>query len=181
MATKKAKNKLQAAFDACPYITTSKFEIENFDNVQAPGRARFVIDSINRIRKIDSDLATETRQFEQAQLQEERLQLESQLDAIGEDKIVEFINNRESTEQEYWVNYLGKQAAIEVLTLGKPSLETLTKLVKLPEDAYISSTQLCVRLANTIRAATVKAEEAIGLVQQQETDTPTKLSLKKVK
>ncbi len=188
MTTKKSKNKLQAAFDACPYSTISKFEQENFSNETGAAKSRAVIEAINRIRKIESDLETETRKFEQAALEEEKSLLEAKLETIGENELIELINSREDVEQDYWINQLGKQAAIEVLTTGKPSIETMTKMVKLPEDAYVRATQLCVRLANTIKAATVRAEEAIGIMQAQESteseqavNTPTKLSLKKVK
>lgn len=183
MATENANSKFQAVFDACPYSTVSKFEQENFNNEADAGRPRAIIESINRIRKIESDLASEIRPFEQALLQEEKSQLEATLDQIGEEKLLELINGREDAEQEYWVNHLGKKAAIEVLTIGKPSIETLTKMVKLPEDAYVKATQLCVRLANKIKAATVRAEEAIGVMPPQEPvePGPTKLSLKKIK
>jgi hypothetical protein len=188
MTTKKLKSKLQAAFDACPYSTASKFEQENFNNETGAARPRAIIETINRIRKIESDLETETRKFEQAVLEEEKTLLEAKLETIGEDELVKLIDSREDVEQDYWINYLGKQAAIEVLTTGKTSLETMTKMVKLPEDAYVRATQLCVRLANTIKAATVRAEEAIGIMQPQEPaeaeqadKAPTKLSLKKVK
>jgi hypothetical protein len=71
--------------------------------------------------------------------------------------------NWEMMEKEYWINTLGKQAAIEILTVGKPSVETMNKMVRLPEDSYIKATQICVKLANAIKSTTVAAETQIGI------------------
>jgi hypothetical protein len=65
-------------------------------------------------------------------------------------------------------------------------------MAKLPEDLYIKSTQICVKLANAIKEATVQAEEEIGIGQEEDYpdaglpsndsgDTPSTLILKKIK
>lgn len=190
MATKKAKtevNPLSAIYDICPYFSQSDFERDNFNISTGVSYPRFIIDTVNRIRKIDSDLETEKRTFERNVLLDEKQQLETLLSNEDQSKIEVSLKNWQQVEQEYWVNHLGKIAAIEVLTIGKPSLETMNKLVKLPEDAYITATQICVRLANAIKGATVRAEEAIGVKEQNQTapaetpTTPKKMSLRKVK
>jgi hypothetical protein len=185
MATKKSKEntKLQAIFDLCPHFNKSEFELSNFSVSTGVSYPRFVIDTVNRLRKVDSDLETEKRTFERNVLLEEKKQLEEFLESQDASKVETALKNWQSVEQEYWVNYLGKIAAIEILTFGKPSLETMDKMVKLPEDAYVVATQVCVRLANAIREATVKAEEAVGVFTEQPTadSAPKKLVLKKVK
>lgn len=186
MATKKSKaedNKLQAIFDLCPHYNQSEFELTNFSVSTGASYPRFIIDTINRIRKIVSDLETEKRTFERSVLLEEKQHLENYLNKQDVSKMELALKNWQGVEQEYWVNYLGKIAAIEILTFGKPSLDTMDKMVKLPEDAYITATQICVRLANAVRDATVKAEEAVGVFKAEEADpsSPKKLVLKKVK
>ncbi len=182
MATKK-KNPLQELFDACPYVATSDFEIKNFNTSSGVAYSRFVIDSINRIRKIDSDLETEKRTFERNCLLEEKRNLETLLQSEDSSDLLTAVTSWQENERDYWVDYLGKLAAIEILTNDRPSIETITKMVKLPEDDYIKATQICVKLANAIRDATVKAEEAVGVVDTSPATktAPTKLSLKKVK
>jgi hypothetical protein len=44
------------------------------------------------------------------------------------------VENWEISERDYWPNYLGKKSAIEILALGKTSVETMTMMAKLPED-----------------------------------------------
>jgi hypothetical protein len=173
-------NPLQGLFDMCPYPTFSDFERQNFQNQTGTAYARYIIETINRLRKIDSDLETETRTFEKNCLLAEKEKLQAFLEGEDQKQLESAITNWEFVEKEYWSNFLGKQAAVEILTLGKPSYETMNKMVKLPEDLYIKSTQTCVRLANAIKSATERAEAELGIVPQTESG-PRKLALKKVK
>ena len=173
-------NPLQGLFDMCPYPTFSDFERQNFQNQTGTAYARYIIETINRLRKIDSDLETETRTFEKNCLLAEKEKLQVFLQGEDQKQLESAITNWEFVEKEYWSNFLGKQAAVEILTLGKPSYETMNKMVKLPEDLYIKSTQTCVRLANAIKSATERAEAELGY--EPSTDKgPKKLALKKVK
>ena len=195
MATKKTSakstDKFEELFESCPYHVLSEFETENFNSQLGSAYSRSIIDTINRVRKIDSDLETETRTFEKKCLDEEKSKLLQILDQQDTAKLTNAVTDWQSTEQDYWVNFLGKQAAIELLTFGRPTVETMSKMVKLPEELYIKATQICVRLANAIKSATTSAEEAIGVVNTPSTPnsnsapveqtTPKKLLLKKIK
>jgi len=195
MATKKTSakstDKFEELFESCPYHVLSEFETENFNSQLGSAYARFIIDTINRVRKIDSDLETETRTFEKKCLDEEKSKLLQILDQQDTTKLTNVVTDWQSTEQDYWVNFLGKQAAIELLTFGRPTVETMSKMVKLPEELYIKATQICVKLANAIKSATTSAEEEIGVVNtpsipssntaSAEQTTPKKLLLKKIK
>jgi len=185
-------NKLTKLFKSCPYNTQSVFERENFDNQSGVSSARYIIETVNKIRKIDSDLLTETRQFETNCLKEEKETLEKFLLDQDLTELESKISNWEMLERDYWAEHLGKIAAIEILTYGKPAAATLTKMAKLPEDLYIKSTQICVRLANAIKEATITAEEQIGINQEDDysadaglpsdsDEAPTTLVLKKIK
>ena len=193
MATKKTSakstDKFEELFESCPYHVLSEFETENFNSQLGSAYARFIIDTINRVRKINSDLENETRTFEKKCLDEEKSKLLQILDQQDITKLTDAVTDWQSTEQDYWVNFLGKQAAIELLTFGRPTVDTMSKMVKLPEELYIKATQICVRLANAIKSATTSAEEAIGIVNTAPITTttapaetaPKKLLLKKIK
>jgi len=177
---------LEKLFSLCPFNLTSEFETTNFVELTGVSRARYTISVINRIRKIDSDLEKEKRTFEKNCLTEEKNSLVNFLTKQPENETISILSNWQITEEEYWIDYLGKIAAIEILTIGKPSIETMTKMVKLPEDAYVKATQICVELANAIKTATVTAEQEIGFDQVETTNTPVpgapiKLKLKKIK
>jgi len=183
---------LEQLFALCPFNSTSEFEMENFVRQNGVANARYIISVINRIRKIDSDLEQEQRTFEQNCLLEERESLVKFIKDQPENEVASILTNWQITEEEYWTDYLGKVAAIELLTLGKTSTETMTKMVKLPESAYIKATQICVKLANAIKEATVMAELEIGIedgqpagatnnVDDTQPQQPKRLKLKKVK
>jgi hypothetical protein len=177
---------LEQLFALCPFNLTSEFEKENFEKQSGVATARYIISVINRIRKIDSDLEQEQRTFEQNCLVEERESLVNFIKSQPQNEISSILSNWQITEEEYWIDHLGKIAAIELLTIGKPSMETMTKMVKLPDDAYIKATQICVKLANAIKEATVMAEQEVGINADEAGDTtpptePKKLKLKKVK
>jgi len=186
--------KLTKLFELCPHNTQSAFERENFHSQSGVSTARYIIELVNKIRKIDSDLLIETRQYEKKCLEEEKQTLEEILLTQDLNELESKVSNWEMMEREYWTEYLGKIAAIELLTYGKPSVDTMTKMAKLPEELYIRSTQICVKLANTIKEATMKAEEEIGINQAQQEEypnaglpedstgsVPSTLTLKKIK
>jgi hypothetical protein len=183
---------LEQLFALCPFNLTSEFERDNFDGQAGVARARYIVSVINRIRKINSDLELEQRTFEKNCLLEEREYLVKFIKNEPQNEIQSILTNWQITEEEYWIDYLGKVAAIELLTFGKPSMETMTKMVKLPESAYIKATQICVKLANAIKEATVMAEQEIGVDSNMPADPaadeesippsqPKRLKLKKVK
>lgn len=160
-------NNIDFLFDITPYNAVSNFQQENFENQTGPAYSRYVIDLVNRIRKIDSDLTEEHRVFETQCLKEERSRIVNILESQDPMVLKFAVENWQMTEQDYWVDHLGKIAAIEIITVGKPTVETMTKMVKLPEEAYIKATQICVKLANAIKETTVHAEEEIGVFNQQ--------------
>jgi hypothetical protein len=179
---------MEQFYALCPYNLTSEFERENFDGQSGISRPRYIVSVVNRIRKIDSDLEQENRTFETNCLLEEKEYLINFIKDLPESEVSSTLKNWQITEEEYWIDNLGKIAAIELLTIGKPSLETMTKMVKLPEDAYIKATQICVKLANAIKEATMTAEKEIGIDSSAPVDAdntpptePKKLKLKKVK
>jgi hypothetical protein len=73
------------------------------------------------------------------------------------------LENFEKEESDYWSNYLGRQSAIELLTIGKPSFDTMDKMVKLPVEDFEKTVRVCVRYANLIKESTTNVEHAMGV------------------
>lgn len=176
---------IQSIIAACPYPSLSSFESENFESKSGVSYARFIIEKINRLRKVTSDLELETRTYEKNCLLYEKSSLETLLVNEDANDVASAIENWQHVEKDYWINLLGKQAAIEIIANGKPDLDTMTKMVKLPEEAYVKATQICVKLANAIASATEAAEAEIGFIaeptEKKVASGPRQLKLKKVK
>lgn len=185
MATKKSAKSnsisLDRIFEICPFPGKSMFEQENFGSTAGAEYSRYVIGVINEIRKIESDLENKLTAFEKNSLTAEKARLLAGLNSHNVEDLESAILNFEESEPEYWVNYLGKRAAIEVLTMGRPSFETMDKMIRLPEELYIKASQLCVKLANAVDAVTKQAEADIGYGSQpvEENDGMPDLSKKK--
>lgn len=180
-------NNLKNLLESCPFtVEFSKFEQESFGAVSSAGYPRYIISLINRYRKLDSDLEKEDRTFERNVLLAEKQKIEEILADQDIEKMNNAVANWEKVEADYWADTLGKVAAIEILTNGKLTYDTMMKMAKLPESLYIKSSQICVQLANTIKQKTVEAEEAIGLMTEEApvqttAPAPKKLFLKKTK
>jgi len=157
------KDNLNKLFELCPFNPVSTFEQDNFESQTGAGYPRYLIEVLNKIRKIDSELSHAAKAFERSCLVEERERLIALLDAQDFNQLKDALASWQDSDEDYWIEQLGKIAAIEIIANGKPSVETMTKMAKLPEDAYIKATQLCVKLANAIKAKTTQAEEEIGI------------------
>lgn len=177
MATKKStnteNNRHQKLFDAAPYIIPSAFELETFNATEgSAGFARRVIEVVNKIRELESQVTGTS--YEKQSVEANIQVLKNWLDGFDPAKLANVVAKWEDSESSYWVDALGKKAAIEIISENKISKDTMEKMTMLPEQDYIRATQLCVKLANAIKAATVKAEEDIGIVA-----TPTEQPVKK--
>jgi hypothetical protein len=93
-------------FKSCPYNTLSEFERENFHAKSGVSYIRYVIEVVNRIRKIDSDLLTETKDFEKKCLEEEKNKLSSFLLTQDLSDLKIKVSNWEILEREHWAEHL---------------------------------------------------------------------------
>jgi len=165
MATKKQTNNLKRLMDLTPFPVPSNYELENFyassAGVSFPRR---IIEVVNQIRYFES--STPESAFDKSVKEANIQTLTSYLEKYDLDSLCESVETWEQTEAEYWIDHLGKTAAVELIAEGKISKHTMEKMTKLPEEGYIKASQLCVQLANAIRTTTIKAEEAIGIMQE---------------
>lgn len=181
-------NNLKSLIETCPFtVEFSKFEQESFGSVSSAGYPRYIISLINRYRKLNSDIEQENRTFERNVLLAEKQRIEEILSEQDFEKMQNAVDNWEKVEADYWADTLGKVAAIEILTYGKLTYDTMMKMAKLPEHLYIKSSQICVQLANTIKQKTIEAEQAVGIMLEETSSQvppapgPKKLFLKKTK
>lgn len=68
----------------------------------------------------------------------------------------------ESQEEDYWANYLGRQAALELLSLGRVSKETMDKMSSLPVNAFEDTVRICTRYASLIKNTTQIVEDSMS-------------------
>lgn len=146
-----------------PYTTQTQYESKTFTPSTGYDFPRYAIEAVNKIRNLDVLLKAEKNTVAKAVLTEQKTALMAELNQYDHDKLELSIKNVEQFEENYWIQTLGKRAALELLCAGKVGVDTMEKMIKLPEDAYIKATQVCVKLANSVRDLTSEAEQSIGI------------------
>jgi hypothetical protein len=73
------------------------------------------------------------------------------------------IANFENEEPAYWANYLGRQAALEILTVGRTVKQTMDMMSNLPVDEFEEAVRICARFANLIKDTTTEVESGMGI------------------
>lgn len=155
----------------------SSYEFQNFFLEEHPTNARQLIAVMQEIEKLHHKIeraeAMHTDLFGQASnlaLHRKLKIMKNQYDLfmlwyknIDDNTKNNILENFEKEESDYWSNYLGRQAAIELLTVGKPSFDTMDKMVKLPVDDFEKTVKVCVRYANLIKESTTNIEHAMGV------------------
>ena len=87
----------------------------------------------------------------------------------AEHNVEALIADINSSEEEYWVNRLGKLAAIDILTIGKVQPEHMNYMVALEDEAFAA----CVKTATSI------AKQLNYEVQQIEAELQSDLASEK--
>ena len=72
----------------------------------------------------------------------------------------ELVAGIEESEEEYWVQRLGKLAAIDILTIGKVQPEHMAYMAALSDDAFAATVKTATVLAKTLneQVRTIEAE-----------------------
>jgi hypothetical protein len=84
-------------------------------------------------------------------------------DGIPAKERKQILENYNAEEPEYWAEYLGRQAALELLALGRTTKETLDKMSMLPVSEFEESVRICVRYSNLIKDTTDSVENQMKI------------------
>jgi hypothetical protein len=89
-------------------------------------------------------------------------------DFAKENDVDALIANIEATEEEYWVQKLGRLAAIDVLTIGKVQPEHMAYISALNDEAFAATVKTAVALAKTLNESVrdIEAELSTDLIQE---------------
>jgi hypothetical protein len=145
-------------------IGRSQYEFDNFVTGGANSEARYVRDLLLEKEQLERAVQETSEDFRQNdRYQKELAQVNAVLNSFTEEQIEATLANFEAEEGQYWAAYLGKIAAIESLTLDRPTPETLDKLALLPIEDFKNSVIITNRIMEYIRSTTARIEqEAFG-------------------
>lgn len=164
------------ALDGLP-LGFSSYEFENFYLESYPTSARQLVAVMQEIERLHAEQLKLKTKLDETTCEGDRMLLSRQLktikvkydqlvfwyNEIDPDLRTAIMNSLDVQEPDYWANYLGRQAAIELLTLGRTSREVMDKMAQLPVEAFEESVRICVRYANLIKETTASVEQSMGV------------------
>jgi hypothetical protein len=165
-------NEITKILDSLP-TGRSDYEFEHFFLESQPTPARQIVSVMREIEFLHSEVERlSSEQKTEGQLDVRRLIIETTqkldqavawFDNIDPDMRNAIISEYSAQEGEYWSNYLGRQAAIELLTIGKTTKETMNRMSCLPVESFEDAVRICVRYASLIKNTTAAVEETLGI------------------
>lgn len=168
-------NEITKMLDSIP-TGRSRFEFENFFLERYQTTARQLVETMLEIERLHSQKASlgaiSKKADDGQKIQNHRIineitsklsQLESWYNGIDPEMRMAILSQYEEQETEYWTNYLGRQAAIELLTIGRSSKDTMDRMANLPVEAYEEAVRICIRFAAMIKETTATVEQNMGI------------------
>jgi hypothetical protein len=131
----------------------SKWELDTivwYDRLTNPDT---LVKFLNRIQELSS--VSDRLSFEETQELEHLLEL---LENIKESDVEELINRTENQEKNSFIDELAKKSAIELITTGKMSFETMNTSCKLTPNDFVLCAKRTQDLMNSIRGLVIKGE-----------------------
>lgn len=144
----------------------SQWEFTNFV-LEAYGehQPRAVQDLLVRRRAIEDQLNSlpVARDTERSELIAEQQQLDQWLDQWTAEELAQQLDQLEAGEEAYWVERLGREAVVDMMTTGRVSKETMSRAVLLSEENYRKFVETSGTIGSFINAITQEVEQAQGL------------------
>jgi hypothetical protein len=149
-------------------IGRSQFEFKNFFIDAYPSSARCIaaalielenlhiskIDNLDKQKKKTTSTADKIRINRQIKIIDNQIsQLETFFATINTVDIPTS-NEYEQQERNYWINILGKQAAIELLTSDRINQTTMNQMISLPQPDFLESVKICIDSIKLIKNTT---------------------------
>lgn len=121
-------------------------------------RGRAVLAVLARLREIDSLRANTVEQTILSDLEAEADQLNNWIDQYSQEEIEKLLATVEENEEGYWAQRLGREAAVDLLSQGRVSKETMSRAVLLSEDAYRVFAETCGSIAHVVNSISQEVE-----------------------
>lgn len=165
-------NEITKILDSLP-TGRSDYEFEHFFLESHPTPARQIVAVMKEIELLHAEisrLSVDLNQEKSPNLQRVLTETKQKYDQavtwyenIDPDIRDAIISEYSVQEAEYWANYLGRQAALELLTFGRTTKDTMDRMSCLPVEAFEESVRICVRYAALIKNTTASVEETLGI------------------
>lgn len=146
----------------------SRWEFINFvleDHGDYQGRAAIAV--LARRRDIldqleDMTLSSSKDMTLKTELEAEAEQLDQWLNKFSENELMSMLDSIEENEEDYWVERLGREAAVDLFISQKVSKEVMNRAVLLPEEQYRKWVEICGTIGHTLNTVSQEVEQTQG-------------------
>ena len=145
----------------------STFEFQSFFLESYPTPARQLVDVMKRIEELYEYIDNLSKFI--SDFENNRAYIEAQHEIkiltdwyVNQSNKDEILKRFDKEEPEYWAYVLGREAAMEVLSFGRTTKETMDKMSHLPEKNFEEAVQTCVRFATLITTITENVEQELS-------------------
>lgn len=132
------------------------FVLEPYGEFQ--GRA--ILSQLYRLKEIREVMSMTT------ELAHEQTQIETWLKGFTDGEIDDHLAHVEQQDANYWVQRLGREAAVDIISGGRISKATMEKAVLLDETNYRAFTETCNTIIRVVGDVTRDVERSMGMVPQ---------------
>lgn len=139
----------------------SDYEFRNFFLEKYPTPARQLTAVLEKITELRNQMSNNPEKGYEIQKSLEIM--ETWFKSV--DNPEKILANYENEESEYWSQVLGRDAAIEIISIGKTTAATMAKMSLLPLEDFEESVRICIKFAELIRDTTERVEKELIEVQ----------------
>ena len=145
--------------------TQSHWEFVNFI-MEAYGehKGRAALAVLGRRREIDDILTTLTPAQDslRSDLTAEAGQLDCWLAQYTPEELAQMLDTLEDNEEQYWVERLGREAVVDLMSQGRVSKEVMSRAILLSEDNYRKFVEVSGTIGHVINTISREVESAQG-------------------
>jgi|AntAceMinimDraft_1070359.scaffolds.fasta_scaffold00700_9 hypothetical protein len=143
------------------YPQRSRWEYVNFV-IEPYGefQGRAILSQLRRLRDLDKLDADDQ------DVQHEIQQVGAWLSQFSQEEITQHLEGMENTESAYWSERLAREAAVDLLSVGKVSKAVMERAVLFDESAYRQFSQTCNTILQVITQVTREVETEMGMHPQ---------------
>ncbi len=126
-------------------------------------KGRAILAVLARLREIDQLRANTVDPTHLSEFATETAHLNKWLSQWSEEDIQQHLASIEENEPKYWAQRLGREAAVDLLSTGRVSTQTMSRAVLLSEDDYRTFAETCGSITHVVNTISKEVEQSQGI------------------
>lgn len=128
---------------------------------------RAILSQLYRLKEINEILEHASETSAAVQLAHEQLQITAWLATMSQEEIAQHLAEVEAKDPDYWVQRLGREAAVDMVSTGRISKATLDRAILLDETRYREFARVSNTILQVVGDVTRDVEHEMGIIPPQ--------------